>query len=190
MHRLPNAGPLRLSLLHSMKLDVLNSEVQESVWYSEGLAFTCSQCGNCCTGPPGYVWISQEEIGRLAEFLKMSAEEVIKRFCRRFGDRLSLKERKTPQGQYDCIFLKESDETSAYAGSKRKFCSIYSVRPLQCRTWPFWPENLNNRQSWNHAAKRCHGMNSGKRVFGVKEIHAIRDASDWPDNPPTSTTRK
>ena len=92
-----------------MKLDVLNSDVRESVWYSDGLAFTCSQCGNCCTGPPGYVWISREEIGRLAEFLKLPAEEVIQRFCRRFGDRLSLKERKTLQGQYDCIFLKEPD---------------------------------------------------------------------------------
>ena len=37
---------------------------------------------------------------------------------------------------YDCVFLKEDPERG------RKTCSIYPVRPLQCRTWPFWPENL------------------------------------------------
>jgi hypothetical protein len=45
-----------------MKLDVLET------WYADGLQFTCSQCGNCCTGGPGYVWMSKEEIVRLAEY--------------------------------------------------------------------------------------------------------------------------
>ena len=35
-------------------------------WYADGLSFTCTQCGNCCTGGPGYVWISDMEIDRLA----------------------------------------------------------------------------------------------------------------------------
>lgn len=31
-------------------------------WYAPGLSFTCTQCGNCCTGEPGVVWVSDEEI--------------------------------------------------------------------------------------------------------------------------------
>ena len=49
-----------------MKLEVLKDEAAEQPWYAEGLKFTCTQCGNCCTGGPGFVWISREEIRRLA----------------------------------------------------------------------------------------------------------------------------
>ena len=31
-------------------------------WYQAGLRFGCTQCGNCCSGPPGYVWVNREEI--------------------------------------------------------------------------------------------------------------------------------
>ena len=36
-------------------------------------------------------------------------------------------------------------------------CTVYPVRPLQCRTWPFWPENLSSKQSWDHAASAVMG---------------------------------
>ena len=35
-------------------------------WYRDGLRFECSQCGDCCTGAPGYVWVNKEEIASLA----------------------------------------------------------------------------------------------------------------------------
>ena len=64
-----------------MKLNVVQTE--EKPWYADGLTFTCSQCGNCCTGGPGYVWISDEEIGRLAKHLNISRAAVIEKYCRR-----------------------------------------------------------------------------------------------------------
>src|ERR1700760_4092678 len=90
-----------------MKLEVLPDSRDTQPWYADGLKFTCSQCGNCCTGGPGYVWISREEIVRLADFLKLSPERVVERFCRTVDGRLTLKERRTPEGNYDCVFLKE-----------------------------------------------------------------------------------
>ena len=48
----------------------------ESPWYQDGLAFSCTRCGACCTGAPGYVWVSPEEIGRLAEFRGQTARRV------------------------------------------------------------------------------------------------------------------
>src|SRR5690242_8349910 len=118
-----------------MQLDV----IQNDVWYEQGLRFTCAQCGNCCTGGPGYVWISKEEIGRLAEFLKLPRERVSEQYCRPIGDKWSLKEI-VRAGQYDCVFLKEvrvAGKDGEVMQSKR-VCEIYPVRPLQCRTWPFW----------------------------------------------------
>src|SRR5438105_3499187 len=88
-----------------MKLDVLKST--EAPWYADGLTFTCSQCGNCCTGGPGYVWISSVELTRLAKLLKLPRKEVIERYCRKIGQRYSLKEIRSPHGLYDCVFLKE-----------------------------------------------------------------------------------
>ena len=38
----------------------------EPTWYQDGLAFECTRCGACCTGAPGYVWVNDEEIARLA----------------------------------------------------------------------------------------------------------------------------
>ena len=35
-------------------------------WYAEGLRFTCTRCGKCCGGPPGYVWVDQGDIRAIA----------------------------------------------------------------------------------------------------------------------------
>jgi Fe-S-cluster containining protein len=166
-----------------MKLKVLTSAQTDAPWYGDGLKFTCSQCGNCCTGPPGYVWISDEELSRLAAHLKLPVDQVVERYCRRIGSRISLKEHRTPQGQYDCIFLQE---VKLGRGEVKKVCSVYDVRPLQCRTWPFWDGLLTSKKNWDEAGKRCHGINHGSRKFTRKQIESLRDASDWPENPPTS----
>ena len=169
-----------------MKLPVVD---QKEPWYADGLQFTCSQCGNCCTGGPGFVWISKDEIVRLAAHLKLTPEQTVEKYTRKINGEFSLKERRN-NGSYDCIFLKEEkatraagdDETIVYT---KRYCSIYEVRPLQCRTWPFWPENLASKKAWEMSGRKCHGMSTGRK-FTLQQIHAIRDAADWPRNPPTS----
>ncbi|HUN82253.1 MAG TPA: YkgJ family cysteine cluster protein, partial [Phycisphaerae bacterium] len=98
-----------------------------SAWYREGLSFTCTQCGNCCTGAPGYVFVSDEEIGRISAFLGRTDGTLDKKHLRRVGRRFSLTEDKKSG---DCCFLTHENG--------KRICSIYPVRPLQCRTWPFW----------------------------------------------------
>ena len=176
-----------------MKLDVVP---QRDPWFSKGLKFTCTQCGNCCTGGPGFVWISDVEIQRLAEFLKLTTAEVLKKYCRKVGGRWSLKERKTPEGLYDCVFLTGGEAEPAAKGRELsadapvpvtpRGCAIYSVRPLQCRTWPFWESNLAVPEAWERAASRCPGMGEGDRHFTREKIESLRDAKDWPENPPGS----
>lgn len=179
-----------------MKLNVLPTDA--APWYAEGLKFTCTQCGQCCTGGPGYVWVTDEEVRRVAEHLRLTFEETRRRYCRKIGGRVSFKERRQPNGDHDCIFLQEIPAPAGQAQGakelapgaalpvKRRGCSIYGVRPLQCRTWPFWADNLESKERWDHTARRCPGMNDGRRHFSVEQIHAIRDATDWPQNPPTS----
>ncbi len=159
-------------------------------WHGDGLRFTCTQCGNCCTGGPGYVWLTKEEIVRVAEHLSMKPEAVVEQYCRKIDGKFSFKERRR-RGSYDCIFLEEREATHTPDGADKpvkytqRFCAIYAVRPLQCRTWPFWHSNLASAESWEIAAQRCPGMNQGRK-FGEKQIERIRDAADWPKDPPSS----
>jgi len=161
-----------------VKLTVLpESRAAAAPWYADGLQFTCTQCGNCCTGGPGYVWISREEIVRLADHLKLAPEQAIEKYCRKINGRFSLKEVRSPAKQYDCIFLKE--ERSEPRGESeithtKRICTVYPVRPLQCRTWPFWEGNMASKEAWNRAARHCHGMNHGKQ-FSREKAEKIRD---------------
>jgi uncharacterized protein len=168
-----------------MKLDVI--ETDNKPWYEQGLKFTCQQCGNCCTGGPGYVWVSNEELGRLAEYLQLTVDETIQRYCRKVEGKWSLKEVRR-EGLYDCIFLTEikpAQQNGNAIPQTRRGCSVYPVRPLQCRTWPFWEGNLRSQAAWKRAGKGCHGIDRG-REFTVEEIVELRDAKDWPQRPPTS----
>ncbi len=141
-----------------MKLNVLPKKDSKDPWYAEGLSFTCTQCGNCCTGGPGYVWLSDIEIDRLAEFLQLSRDETLELHCRKIGNRYSLNEHRTPLNLYDCTFLKEvkvasMDKDGNAITRTMRTCTIYPVRPLQCRTWPFWDGNLASKQIWMAASK-------------------------------------
>ena len=50
---------------------------------------------------------------------------------------------------YDCILWENGG------------CSVYSARPIQCKTYPFWSNVLQNENSWNNEIKDCPGINSG-----------------------------
>jgi Fe-S-cluster containining protein len=134
----------------------MSKSESDSPWYRDGLAFTCTRCGACCTGAPGYVWVRAEEIERLAHFRGLSVREFSAKFVRRVGNRLSLIER--PGG--DCIFW---DKTAG--------CTVYPARPVQCQTWPFWPENVETPEEWERIQTVCPGSGKG-RVYTVDEIVA------------------
>jgi len=73
-------------------------------------------------------------------------------------DKFSLKE-VNRNGMYDCIFLRE------------KRCSIYSIRPTQCKTYPFWTKVIESPESWKQESKKCEGINHpDSKVWYNKEI--------------------
>lgn len=128
-------------------------------WYRDGLRFECTQCGACCSGAPGYVWVNQAEVRELAEHMKMSEADFRDKFVRREGNRYSLKE--YPDG--DCIFL----------DPKSRGCMVYEARPIQCRTWPFWPSNLGTQKAWKDACEECPGAGKGK-LYSLEQIEVAR----------------
>jgi len=141
-------------------------------WYSAGLCFGCQVCGQCCSGPgEGYIWVTRPEIELIAEHLHLTPGELRRKYLRRLGLRTSIVEEPTTR---DCIFLQK------VGGIKQ--CVIYSVRPSQCRTWPFWSENLLSPDAWNRAAVKCPGINRG-RLYTYDEIERIRGNKRWWEKP-------
>lgn len=132
-------------------------------WYSQGLSFECTQCGCCCSGNPGFVWVGEEEIRALATRLEFSSvDDFERKFVRQVGLRKSLVE--YPDG--DCIFL----------DPEKRSCTVYEHRPTQCRTWPFWEENLESPKTWKEVAKSCPGCDQG-RVYSLQEIEFRKKGS-------------
>ncbi|GMU80317.1 MAG: hypothetical protein AMXMBFR47_01880 [Planctomycetota bacterium] len=120
-------------------------------WYADGLQFTCTQCGNCCGGAPGYVWVHPLEIDEIAKFVGLTPVDFIEKHTRSEHGRRSLLELENG----DCEFLERTED-----GKSR--CSIHPVRPVQCRTWPFWESNLRSEKAWAATARGCPGMNTGE----------------------------
>jgi uncharacterized protein len=121
-------------------------------FFEEGIRFECIRCGGCCTGEPGIVYAEHDEITSIAGFLEISSELLIERFLTPFKDGFTIRE--AEEGR--CIFYENR-------------CVIYPVRPLQCRTFPFWFQNMRSLFAWKEACRRCTGIGSG-RLYTREEI--------------------
>jgi hypothetical protein len=114
-----------------------------------GLRFSCKRCSSCCREASGYVFLSDNDLQKLASVLKMDKKSIIAVYCRWVTDWkgeevLSLKEK----SNMDCILWDNG-------------CTVYTSRPLQCITFPFWDSVIATEQNWEIAASGCPGMNSG-----------------------------
>lgn len=124
-------------------------------WYQDGLRFRCTMCGNCCTGAPGVVWVSVEELQAIADFRGEPLNECRDLHTRRIrGQGRSLREK----ANGDCVFY-----------DRAQGCTIYPVRPGQCRTWPFWESHVATPEAWQRTCKVCPGSGQGD-LIPVEEI--------------------
>ena len=105
----------------------------------------CAECpGYCCSGESGNIWVNQPELLQISKVLQSNVIDCIQQYCNRVGNRLAIKERFTKNG-FACVF---------YDDSKRQ-CAIYSVRPEQCRRFPFWEYLKNHREQM---LRECPGI--------------------------------
>ncbi len=134
--------------------------MDQEPWFKDGLRFQCSQCGDCCTGAPGFVWVNQVEIEALAKQMGVDVDEFERKYVRRVGIRKSLVE--FPNG--DCVF---------FDGQARK-CTVYDARPRQCRTWPFWHSNVRSAEDWEYTCQVCPGSGKGPLVPIERILHQVQ----------------
>ena len=134
--------------------------MSDEPWYKDGLPFTCSQCGDCCTGAPGFVWVNKAEIAALAEAVTGGdIEEFEAANVRKVGIRKTLRE--------------HADGACVLFDQETRRCTVYEQRPRQCRTWPFWDSNLRTPETWRETCEICPGSGEGK-LHQLEEIEKSR----------------
>ena len=143
---------------------------ERAPWYASGLSFTCTGCGSCCRGE-GYVWMTPPEIEAIAKHLGITSDQFGKRYLRRVGRSLSL----TEKPNHDCIFWDDG-------------CTVYDVRPTQCRTFPFWPENIETPGAWEAVLHQCPGTGNGKHYDLVEIRRLSHGGGATIDGPDRGTT--
>lgn len=118
-------------------------------FWSEGIRFECQGSGKCCVsrGGYGYVYLSLADRKRLAGHLKITTREFTRKYCDKKDGWFFLRE-----DSADCRFL------------EGRRCGVYEARPTQCRTWPFWPENMNPKVWQRDVAAFCPGVGKGRLV--------------------------
>jgi len=105
----------------------------------------CKGCTSlCCRGEHGYIWVTHKEILQICSFLKTNTVDFIRTYLNRIGNRLSIKEHFTEQG-FECVFFDDL----------KNQCSIYAVRPFQCRQYPFWEYFKKHKEQ---VIKECPGI--------------------------------
>ena len=120
--------------------------------YKNGIRFKCQGSGNCCVsrGSYGYVYLSKDDLKRFSKYFNLSIEQFKKKYCQITYGYIHLIEKKKLFGK--CFFLKDNK------------CIVYKARPTQCRTWPFWNENMNAK-IWNEdISVNCPGIGKGKKI--------------------------
>ena len=128
-------------------------------WYRDGLRFRCTMCGHCCTGAPGYVWVTAEELQAIADHLGRPVEEVRATEARSAQGRVTLRER----ANGDCVFY-----------DRRVGCTVYPVRPAQCRTWPFWESTTELPAAWERTKAVCPGAGQGELIPAEEITRRVR----------------
>ena len=127
-----------------------------------GVRFRCTDCGACCTGAPGRVRISEEELEAVSEFRNESLSALRNRVTYEQQGTLLLKERDNG----DCVFFEDGR------------CSIHPVKPTQCRLYPFWFQNVRSEEAWRKTCAECPGIGQGERVSPETIISQVREDLD------------
>jgi hypothetical protein len=113
-----------------------------------GLRFECQPgCTNCCR-QKGFVYLTEADLIRIAQFVGMKLAEFERAYVYRTKHLLRLRMPRHTQ----CHFLREGG------------CSIHPVKPTQCRIFPFWPELVDDKREWRKTAAWCPGIGKGELV--------------------------
>ena len=125
----------------------MNMSNDESVKsFLKNADFKCQKCSACCRYEPGAVFLTEDDVNKICNYLSIDTDSFLKKYCRGIFKGGKLVVSLLEKDNYDCIFWDNG-------------CTIYDARPLQCVTYPFWPSLVESERNWIIESKRCIGIN-------------------------------
>jgi len=123
---------------------------------AQGLRFECQPGCTACCRQQGFVYLTEGDIARVAEFLGTTAAAFKRKYVYRTRNRMRLR---VPRDSH-CHFLEEGG------------CSVHPAKPTQCRAFPFWPELVDSRREWRKTARYCPGVGQGP-LIRIEAVQAV-----------------
>ena len=125
----------------------MSDDTKPPAWFDEGISFECTACGRCCTRT-GLVLFEDEDVARISAHLELAPEVFRARFLT-YDEGLWFVD--VHEG-LPCVFLDEQSK-----------CTVHEVKPIQCSSYPFWPELFESRDAWLSERPHCEGIGQGRR---------------------------
>lgn len=136
----------------------MNSIDNRSYFFDRGIRFACQNCGKCCCGEPGIVRVTLTDILRIAKYLNQPSEEILENSVLPYKEIYTIRERECGC----CLFYQSG-------------CRIYPVRPTQCKSYPFWFNNLRSEKNWKRVYQECPGIHQGKLFTKEKILELLNN---------------
>lgn len=115
------------------------------------LRFSCTRCGRCCTGNTDYhVYLNDAEAEKIRVFIGFGRSWFRRRYLARDAD--------------GSLILQARDNGACIMLDKDGSCRVYAARPVQCATYPFWPEVVKTTTAWRREGQRCEGIDQGEII--------------------------
>ncbi len=140
----------------------MNKLYNRSYFFDQGIHFECQLCGLCCMGEPGIVYVTENEVAKIAKYLSKQVSSFIETYLLPFKVGYRIKEHADGR----CFFYKNE-------------CVIYPVRPRQCATFPFWFENIRSPKKWRRVADECPGIGRGPLYSKEKILKIINSTIEY-----------
>ena len=139
--------------------------------------FSCTACGNCCEGE-GRVYFTDQDLENIYSHLSLDDENkkaLYKKLIQKRSQGYHVHDNSGP-----CYFL-----------DSNKRCKIYPVRPLQCRSFPFWPSIFASQADLAETQAECPGMQKqdAKAFSSEESAKKINDTHEQFLRPQTKTNK-
>lgn len=146
------------------------------------MKFECQEScgGKCCKIPKGkalFIFLTWADRMKLAKFLRKPMNK--------FAQRSSFSHTRFGREGFHWHLKQTSDQCQFL--TKAGKCGVYEARPTQCKTWPFWPENMAP-ETQEMFMKECPGIGVGPEL-PIETVNAQLEEQRKADGLYTSQSR-
>jgi Fe-S-cluster containining protein len=143
------------------KLDSETGQLLDVYLLERNLRFKCKRCATYCCKLGGPC-LTKEDVEQI-ESVGHKTSEFVENSRRRYGNHSLMTSVMKNRRDGSCIFLRTDGERNAYE------CSIYDVRPILCRLFPFEIKRMD-AGSFLFKILPCNGLNDADGELVNKEF--------------------